>query len=200
MLFSSFDPAGDDWQPLRRYCHRPSGAAFSSSSSPSSTSSAPYALVTGSTGGMGEEWAYQLAAHGFNIILQGRNRAKLEAVRDEILQRRPNAHHAARGEVPDVRLLVTEATVWPNDALTKGLEALLAEPGLRLTIVINNLGINSVHYPRLEQQSREEVEEIVIANSLFPLEVSRLTLAQLKQNQPSLSVTITSMAWKNPPP
>ena len=158
-----------------------------------SEAGAPYALITGSTGGMGEEWAYQLAALGFNIIIQGRNRSKLTAVADEIHKRPESAH-------VDVRLLVTEATIWPNAPLFEQLGALMADESIRLTIVINNLGINTEHYPPLETQTREEVAEIIIANSMFPTEVTRMTLPKLKKHQPSLTVTISSMAFQNPPP
>jgi 17beta-estradiol 17-dehydrogenase / very-long-chain 3-oxoacyl-CoA reductase len=141
---------------------------------------------------MGEEWAYQLAELGFNVILQGRNRSKLEVVKQEIL-RRPAS------QARDVKLLVTEATIWPNKPLTEGLKAIVSDPEVRLTIVINNLGINTVHYPKFEEEG-DEVAEIIIANSMFPAEVTRLTLGSLKKHQPSLLVTITSMAWKSPPP
>ncbi|KDN41234.1 NAD(P)-binding protein [Tilletiaria anomala UBC 951] len=173
--------------PLQRYLHA-NGSTTSSRSS-----GAPYALVTGSTGGMGEEWAYQLAGLGFNVIIQGRNRSKLEVVKKEILSR-----PASKGV--DVKLLVTEATIWPNEPLTQGLTALMNDSSVRLTIVVNNLGINSVSYPRFETETREDVASIIIANSMFPAEVTRLTLGKLKQHQPSLLVTITSMAWTNPPP
>ncbi|PWN88300.1 NAD(P)-binding protein [Acaromyces ingoldii] len=168
---------------LRRY-HHANGAG--------SSSEAPYALVTGATGGMGEEWAYQLAEQGFNVIIQGRNRSKLESVRDTILER---TSHARK-----VELLVCEATVFPNPTLTSTLTALLARPDIRLTIVINNLGVQSDGYPALDEISSEEMSGIILANTIFPAEVSRIALPHLKTHQPSLLVVITSLAAWVPTP
>ena len=41
-------------------------------------------MVTGASDGIGKEYAAQLAAAGFNVVLLARNEAKLAAVKDEI--------------------------------------------------------------------------------------------------------------------
>lgn len=228
--------------PLRRYLH-------------GKGTKAPYALITGATGGMGAEWAYQLAAHGFNVVLQGRNRAKLEEARQTIVARQVKegakkrrrtsstagsskakattaaaAAKAPKGSsvkrrkstssinvtkdddplgsntvlpVPahvEVELLVCEATVWPNEGLNDGLDALLSRKDVRLTVVINNLGVQSEGYPRLEDLSQDELSGIVVANSLFPAEIARRTLPYLKKESPSLLVTVTSIGAWTPTP
>src|SRR5258708_30532591 len=43
-----------------------------------------YAVVTGSTDGIGKAVAMELASRGFNIVLHGRNKDKLEAVKSLI--------------------------------------------------------------------------------------------------------------------
>lgn len=168
---------------LHRYFHQ--------NGSSSSSSIAPYALVTGSTGGMGEEWALQLADLGFNVIIQGRSSSKLEKVKSNILERSPKC---------DVILLITEATIYPNPALSQGLSKILKDEEIRLTIVINNLGVVSEGYPRLEDESTEEMAQVIIANTFFPAEVTRITVPYLKKFGPSLLVTVTSMGFKAPPP
>ena len=45
-----------------------------------------WAIVTGSTDGIGLEYARQLAKKGYNLLLLSRTQAKLEKVREEILQ------------------------------------------------------------------------------------------------------------------
>ncbi|CAO1636947.1 unnamed protein product [Sympodiomycopsis kandeliae] len=152
---------------------------------------APFALVTGSTGGMGEEWAKQLAAEGFNVIIQGRNAQKLETVKSAIMVAHPET---------DVRLLVTEATIWPNEPLAKGLADLLSQPDVRIHIVINNLGTVGVGFPRLEDESAESVSSVIISNSIFPAEITRMTLPHLKAHQPTLLANVTSLgAWSCTP-
>lgn len=225
--------------PLRRYLHGGKGKA-------------PYALITGATGGMGEEWAYQLAHHGFNLIIQGRNRKKLEVVRetiisrqiykdtpkrrksttkreetDEGVQRTPSStrkgsvkRRKSKGELKSapsnsnttsptflpvpahvqVEILVCEATPYPNAELQEGLDEILSKKEVRLTILINNLGVQSEGYPKLEDLSKEELAGIVIANSLFPAEMTRKCMFKLKQNQPSLLVTVTSIGAWTPTP
>lgn len=39
-----------------------------------------WALVTGSSNGLGEAFAHELCAQGFNVVLHGRNRIKLAGV------------------------------------------------------------------------------------------------------------------------
>ncbi|UZJ54102.1 hypothetical protein CBS101457_003422 [Exobasidium rhododendri] len=167
--------------PMRRYLHPRD-----------SSSQVPYALVTGATGGMGEEWAYQLAKLGFNVIIQGRNRTKLEVVKEAIL----NKFHCR----VKVVLLVTEATIYPNENLTQTLTKLISPKDVKLTVVINNLGVQSEGYPILEDQTSENMAEIIIANAIFPAEVARICLPELKACQPSLLVTVTSIGAYTPTP
>eukprot|EP00049_Salpingoeca_infusionum_P017612 m.353675 g.353675 ORF g.353675 m.353675 type:complete len:338 (+) comp16818_c0_seq1:487-1500(+) len=49
-----------------------------------------WAVVTGASDGIGEEFAYQLAAQGFNICLVSRTQSKLDRVNAELLRRYPN--------------------------------------------------------------------------------------------------------------
>ena len=66
--------------------------------------------------------------------------------------------------------------------------------------MINNLGVVSEGYPRLEEETTEEMAQVIIANTFFPAEVTRIVLPYLKKSGPSLLVTVTSMGFKAPPP
>jgi short-subunit dehydrogenase len=48
------------------------------------------ALVTGSSGGIGEEFAVQLARRGVNLVLVARRADKLEELRKTLLERHPD--------------------------------------------------------------------------------------------------------------
>ncbi len=47
------------------------------------------ALITGSSGGIGEEFAMQLAKRGVNLVLVARRADKLAALRDRLLETHP---------------------------------------------------------------------------------------------------------------
>src|SRR5436309_12610648 len=48
-----------------------------------------WALVTGSSSGIGEGIAYELCSHGFNVVLHGRNDEKLSRVQASLLAEYP---------------------------------------------------------------------------------------------------------------
>lgn len=141
---------------------------------------------------MGEEWAYQLAKLGFNVIIQGRNKSKLEVVKEAIL-------HKFSCPVT-IEILVSEATIYPNGNLTQSLSSLVEKKNLNLTVVINNLGVQTEGYPRLEDLTSEQMAEVVLANAFFPAEVTRICLPKLKKCTPSLLVTVTSIGAYAPTP
>lgn len=87
---------------------------------------APYAVVTGATDGIGKATAIELFRRGFNLIIHGRNEAKVQKVVEEI-----KAHGSG-----DVRYFLADATKSGHDF------ARLLEPfsGLNITLVIHNVG------------------------------------------------------------
>jgi 17beta-estradiol 17-dehydrogenase / very-long-chain 3-oxoacyl-CoA reductase len=147
-----------------------------------------WALVTGATSGMGQEWAYQLAALGFNVIIHGRNQSKLDSVKATIKTKSPSV---------EVKTAIADAGACPPK-----LDQLLDifKSGLKLTIVINNVGVVSQSYPLLEEVPEEELLSQVTTNAIFPTLVAHKTLPLLKQNQPSLMVNVASLgAWAPTP-
>lgn len=87
------------------------------------------ALITGASGGIGEEFAVQLAARGANLILVARRADRLEALRESFTARHP-------GIVVDI---VTADLARPGS----GAELAARVDGLdrRVDILINNAGI-----------------------------------------------------------
>jgi NAD(P)-dependent dehydrogenase (short-subunit alcohol dehydrogenase family) len=49
-----------------------------------------WALVTGSSDGIGKGIAHELCSHGFNVVLHGRNAEKLSRVQSSLLAEYPN--------------------------------------------------------------------------------------------------------------
>lgn len=68
----------------------------------------PWAIVTGSTGGIGKAYAYELVAQGFNIVLHGWNKENLERVKKELLHHFQSSKQREGGELK-VEYLVLDA-------------------------------------------------------------------------------------------
>jgi uncharacterized protein len=101
-----------------------------------------YALVTGASGGIGREFALQLAAVGKPLILVGRNSSRLEAVKAELARIRAPSTPVA-GEPPHNHV-AEETVAIPCDLSEPGaaarLHASCAEKGLVVDMLINNAG------------------------------------------------------------
>jgi short-subunit dehydrogenase len=96
--------------------------------SQSASSSRPLALVTGATAGIGLEFALQLAAEGYDLVLVARNAARLAEVAGRLEQ-----EHGAGSEVISADL--------SERAGTGLVEARLADPAARaVDLLVNNAG------------------------------------------------------------
>lgn len=87
------------------------------------------ALITGASGGIGEEFAVQLAARGANLILVARRADRLEALREQLTERHP-------GIVVDV---VTADLARPGSGAE--LATRVGELDRRVDVLVNNAGI-----------------------------------------------------------
>ena len=84
---------------------------------------APWALITGATGGLGLEFCKLLAARGYRLVVTGRDAAKLALIREEI----PQAKVALAGDLTDPVCL-------------RNLIAHLKRDGISPEVLINNAG------------------------------------------------------------
>ena len=99
---------------IRRYLHGP----------------APYALVTGATDGIGKALARELLRNGFNLIIHGRNEAKMRKVTEDLRMSVPEKPDA------DIRYFIADASQAGHDF------AKMIEPfkDLQITMVYHNVG------------------------------------------------------------
>ncbi|MET1072142.1 MAG: SDR family NAD(P)-dependent oxidoreductase, partial [Umezawaea sp.] len=119
------------------------------------------ALVTGASGGIGERFAFRLAAAGADLVLVARSGDKLDAVAKGIRA----AHPARRVDVVPVDLARAGAGREVADAVS----AL----GLRVDVLVNNAGVGS-HDPfadedpaRLAAQIQLNVASLVDLTARF---------------------------------
>jgi len=85
-------------------------------------------LITGATGGIGRELARQLAGVGFAIFVTGRDRARLEALRQEL---------GCPGEVADLGLADAPARLYAAARAALG----------KIDVLVNNAGFNRAKGP-----------------------------------------------------
>lgn len=89
------------------------------------------AVITGASGGIGEQFAVRLAARGVNLVLVARRTDKLEKLRATLLARHPGLH-----------IDVLTADLAAPEAAAKVVEQ-VAVLGRRVDILINNAGVGS---------------------------------------------------------
>ncbi|KAI1742620.1 hypothetical protein F4680DRAFT_457161 [Xylaria scruposa] len=119
-----------------------------------------WALVTGSSNGIGKCLALELAGHGFNIAIHGRNAGKLETVRDEIRAAYPDV---------EVRIVVADASQCHRREVVdfERIRDQLAD--LHLTVLINCAGAGpKPAFGALETYASEEILENLHLNAGFP--------------------------------
>lgn len=151
---------------LKKYCHGES----------------PWALVTGATDGIGFGLAQELASNGFNVIVHGRNPSKLEQRMSQLNREFPNRAF---------RTLIADS----SDASHQQMESVIAAvKGLRITVLVNNVGGGSSNKP-LEDYTYAEVDRLVNVNACFPVQLTRTMIPILSNiDGPAMIMNIGSLA------
>ncbi|KAI0376642.1 NAD(P)-binding protein [Hypomontagnella monticulosa] len=174
---------------LSRYAH------------PSLNGAPPWAMVTGASDGIGYALVEELAHHGFNVVLHGRNPEKLAKRVAELQSSFPD--RSFKAIVADANNVACASCLKTHREKGLGREVALdfAEikkdlEGLHLTVLINNVGGNPVGpvYVPLKDKDEVKLTENVSLNALFPLHLIRTLLPTLIQNGPSLLINVSSMA------
>src|SRR5262245_51694436 len=101
------------------------------------------ALVTGAGGGIGLELSRLLAADGCDLVLVGRDGARLERVADELRTRHGTA---VRCQARDLAHPAAAANLWKD----------LGATAESVDILANNAGVGL--YGRLDERTLEEID------------------------------------------
>lgn len=107
----------------------------------------PTALVTGASGGIGEQVARQLAASGHDLVLVARRRERLTAVRAELL-----ADHPAR----QVHVVAADLSLAEAG---QEVHAAVQAQGLHVDLLVNNAGVGS-HEPFTDEDPEAVARQI----------------------------------------
>ncbi|KAK4265023.1 hypothetical protein QN277_026128 [Acacia crassicarpa] len=114
-----------------------------------------WAIVTGSTDGIGKAISLELASKGLNVLLVGRNPKKLEATSKEIRD--------AHGEHVEVKLVMIDFEKVHGEQIVKKIGE--ETEGLDVGVLVNNVGMASP-YPRYFQEDDLEFMEAIIKVNL----------------------------------
>lgn len=140
------------------------------------------ALITGATSGIGEACAQIFAQNGYNLIITGRRKERLEAL----------AQKLSRQNGVQIKTLVFDVRI--QDQVSKNLESL--EPAWKnVDVLINNAGL-AAGLNTIDEGNLDDWETMIDTNVKGLLYVSRVVLPWMKQRQSGHVINIGSIAGK----
>jgi len=125
-------------------------------------------LLTGATGGIGQAFSQLLFSSGANLVLVGRNQAKLAQLTAELLASNPEAKNSVLTFVVDIL----------QPAQRDHLIAQLALLPFEVNVLINNAGVSQ--FKLFEQASESEISHIITTNTIAPMQLTQALLPLLK--------------------
>ncbi|CAG9974078.1 unnamed protein product [Clonostachys byssicola] len=147
-----------------------------------------WVVITGASDGLGKEYATQLAAKSFNLVLVSRTESKLEALAKELQQKYPKVQ---------TKILAMDFAK-NDDSDYERLKELVA--GLDVGILINNVGQSHEMPVTFLETSATELHNIVTINCLGTLKVTQAIAPILKKRKNGLILTMGSTAGWSPSP
>ncbi len=145
-----------------------------------STQAEKYTLITGACGGLGRAFAQQCVRAGENIIIAGRSKESLEALKKELLAE----FQTAKIITQVLDLLNTENII---DLMHK-----IAQKNIYIAKLINNAG--AIVEGDFEKMTDAEVKEVVEVNCIGTLSLTKQVLNNRKKNQKVEILTVASLA------
>ena len=137
-------------------------------------------LITGASDGIGRALALHAADHGAQVVLHGRNVAKLEAVYDEI---------EALGKAPRPSIAVMDLATAAGEAYTSLADSLAGEFG-RLDGLVLNASMLGDRFP-IEQYDAAMWQQVMHVNVTSSFALTQVCLPLLKQSDDA-SIIFTS--------
>ena len=141
-----------------------------------------YALITGSTDGIGKEFAVELAKCGFNLVLVSRTLKKLESVRRELLDQ-----FIAR-DVKIYKLDFSRASNADYDKLKQFIEE------LPVSVLVNNVGMNHSLPIPFAEETVEVLDNIINVNIGATVKMTHMLLPSMLSERNGLIVNVGSFA------
>ncbi|KAI4718155.1 NAD(P)-binding protein [Aureobasidium sp. EXF-10727] len=143
-----------------------------------------WALVTGSTNGIGEGFAHALCAKNFNVLLHGRNDQKLSTLKQTLEKKYPGVQ---------IKTVIADAFEISADVASIA-EICKTLPG-PLTLLVNNVGGAplSPSFATLAEVDATYVDKMINLNSRFPIQLTCALLPILSKSSASLIMSTCSI-------
>lgn len=143
------------------------------------------ALVTGASGGIGEEFARRLAARGMNLVLVARSADKLGALAQQL-----SSQHRI-----DARVI--PADLAASGAAQRLLEACTAQ-GLAIDLLVNNAGAGT--YGRFEEIPAERDNQLIQLNIAAVTDLAHAFIPPMLARGAGAVINVASSAGFQPTP
>ncbi|MCL2549888.1 MAG: SDR family oxidoreductase [Methanimicrococcus sp.] len=143
------------------------------------------ALITGASSGIGRELAKVFAGGGYDLILVARNEKKLETLKDKL--------EAKYG----IKALVIIKDLSQKDAAQDVFDQ-VGQAGLTVDTLVNDAGFGD--YKRYAEADWDKQYEMVQVNVLALMQMTKLFLPQMIQNEDGRILNLASMASFAPGP
>ncbi len=144
------------------------------------------ALITGSSGGIGEEFARQLARRQVNLVLVARRADKLAELRSSLLETSPGL---------EVDVVAADLSL-PGSAAD--LASKVSELGRRIDILVNNAGVG-LHGDFGGQEAEANAAQVQL-NCVTLVELTALYLPAMTKARHGLILNVASTAAFQPTP
>ncbi|KAH7360130.1 short chain dehydrogenase/reductase [Rhexocercosporidium sp. MPI-PUGE-AT-0058] len=147
-----------------------------------------WALVTGSSDGIGQAIAHELCSKGFNIILHGRNQSKLSTVQSTLSASFPKAQF---------RTFIADAAASTETSSAAIHDLVASIKDIKLTVLVNNVGGTASlkkDFTVLMDNTTKEIDDLVSVNLLFTTHLTHALLPHLSGHEASLILNTGSGA------
>ncbi|KUL08592.1 MAG: Short-chain dehydrogenase/reductase SDR [Proteiniphilum sp. 51_7] len=138
------------------------------------------ALITGASGGIGESIAVRLASLGMKLLITGRNREKLEQLKEKIEKHGSEAH------------LIT-ADISAPDTPGRLIEGTIRKFG-GLDLLVNNAGL-AVSRP-IEETDWDDWEQLMAVNARAPFFICQKSISYLRLSSCATIINISSVVGR----
>ncbi|GIY18379.1 very-long-chain 3-oxoacyl-CoA reductase [Caerostris darwini] len=147
-----------------------------------------WAVVTGSTDGIGKSYAKALAAKGFNVVLISRTQAKLDAVAEEIVKKYSVETKTIAVDITD------DVTIY--DKIKKEIE------NLDIGVLVNNVGMSYQYAEYLTKVKDVEkfADDLIKANIVSCTRMTIMVLPTMEKLRKGVILNVSSLSALSPFP